>query len=44
MSAQRSPVLSFAQAIFGEHSPHRRTLRNWINNGKIRPMPIEVGC
>lgn len=43
MAAQLIPIADWAQAMFGEHMPHRHTLRNWITNGKIRPMPIKVG-
>ncbi|WP_321944659.1 excisionase [Burkholderia cenocepacia] len=43
MSAQLIPLSTWAELVFGEHSPHRHTLRNWINSGKIRPMPIKVG-
>jgi len=43
MSAQLIPVSDWAQTMFGERAPHRHTLRNWINNGKIWPMPTKVG-
>lgn len=43
MAAQLIPIATWAQLVFGEHMPHRHTLRNWINSGKIRPMPIKVG-
>ncbi|EMN5130202.1 hypothetical protein RVV79_003318 [Burkholderia contaminans] len=37
------PLSEWADEMFGEHAPHRHTLRNWVNNGKIRPVPIKVG-
>lgn len=43
MNAQLIPVRTWAQRIFGEHSPHPNTLLNWIHSGKILPVPIKVG-
>lgn len=43
MSAQLIPVSNWALAIFGDHQPHRNTLRNWIKNGRIRPLPRKIG-
>ncbi|WGS53519.1 excisionase [Paraburkholderia sp. D15] len=43
MAAQLIPLRTWAETLFGEHVPHRHTLRNWVNGGKIRPMPIKVG-
>lgn len=43
MAAQLIPLAAWASRMFGDHVPHRHTLRNWVNNGKIRPMPIKVG-
>lgn len=37
------PLQEWAIETFGKHAPHRHTLRNWVNSGKIRPMPIKVG-
>ncbi|WP_196798358.1 excisionase [Burkholderia territorii] len=37
------PLSVWAEEMFGEHMPHRHTLRNWVNNGKNRPVPIKVG-
>lgn len=43
MAAQLIPLSAWAEVVFGDRMPHRHTLRNWVNNGKIRPMPIKVG-
>jgi hypothetical protein len=43
MAAQLIPISIWAEQVFGEHMPHRHTLRNWVNNGKIRPMPVKIG-
>jgi predicted site-specific integrase-resolvase len=43
MAAQLIPLSVWAEAIFGEHKPHRNTLMNWIRNGRIRPVPRKVG-
>lgn len=37
------PLSVWAEETFGEYAPHRHTLRNWVNNGKIRPVPIKIG-
>jgi hypothetical protein len=37
------PVHVWAKQMFGEYAPHRHTLRNWVNAGKIYPMPVKVG-
>ncbi|MGK8202919.1 excisionase [Burkholderia cenocepacia] len=33
----------WAEEMFGEHMPHRHTLRNRVNSEKIHPIPIKVG-
>lgn len=43
MAAQLIPLRTWAETLFGEHMPHRHTLRNWVVNGKIWPMPTKVG-
>ncbi|MGF7131977.1 putative site-specific integrase-resolvase [Paraburkholderia sp. EB58] len=43
MAAQLIPLHEWAKALLGEKMPHRHTLRNWVNGGKIRPMPVKVG-
>jgi hypothetical protein len=43
MGVQLISLRNWAQALFGEQMPHRHTLRNWVNGGKIRPMPIKMG-
>jgi hypothetical protein len=42
MSTQLIPVSTWASAVFGEHQPHRNTLRNWIKNGRIHPVPRKI--
>ncbi|KVR46376.1 hypothetical protein WM11_31450 [Burkholderia ubonensis] len=37
------PLHVWAEQMFGDYAPHRHTLRNWIKNGKIHPVPIKVG-
>jgi hypothetical protein len=37
------PVSAWAEDVFGEYAPHPNTLRNWIRNGKILPVPVKVG-
>ncbi|MBR8142096.1 hypothetical protein KDW55_29050 [Burkholderia sp. AU19243] len=37
------PLQVWAMETFGAHAPHRHTLRNWVTNGKIRPVPVKVG-
>jgi hypothetical protein len=37
------PLSVWAQEMFGEHAPHRHTLRNWVVAGKIHPHPVKVG-
>lgn len=37
------PLQVWAIETFGAHAPHRHTLRNWVTNGKIRPVPVKVG-
>ncbi|CAL8474574.1 protein of unknown function [Caballeronia sp. S22] len=29
--------------MFGEHAPHRNTIRNWIRDGRIYPPPRKIG-
>ncbi|WP_088505081.1 excisionase [Burkholderia ubonensis] len=37
------PLNVWADQTFGEYAPHRHTLRNWVQAGKIHPVPIKVG-
>ncbi|WP_433693262.1 excisionase [Paraburkholderia phenoliruptrix] len=37
------PLSVWAEETFGEHAPHRHTLRNWVIAGKISPIPVKVG-
>ncbi|MDN7592369.1 excisionase [Burkholderia seminalis] len=37
------PISVWAEQTFGEYAPHRNTLRSWVRNGKIRPVPVKVG-
>ncbi|WP_322095136.1 excisionase [Paraburkholderia bannensis] len=37
------PLSEWAELMFGEHQPHRNTLRSWVQNGKIVPFPVQVG-
>ncbi|WP_244120589.1 excisionase [Burkholderia gladioli] len=37
------PLQVWAEQTFGEHAPHANTLRRWVRNGKILPVPIKVG-
>lgn len=41
--ARLIPVAEWAVEVFGEHKPHRHTIRNWIRNGLIRPCPKKIG-
>lgn len=36
-------LYEWAEAVFGEHQPHRQTLWKWIADGRIRPIPKKVG-
>ncbi|WP_244141814.1 excisionase [Burkholderia gladioli] len=37
------PLHVWAGQTFGEYAPHANTLRRWVRNGKILPVPIKVG-
>lgn len=37
------PLDVWAKLLLGEHSPHKNTLRNWVNNGRIYPAPRKIG-
>ncbi|WNC88825.1 hypothetical protein RI103_14070 [Paraburkholderia sp. FT54] len=37
------PVGVLAEETFGEYAPCANTLRNWVKNGLIYPMPARVG-
>lgn len=37
------PIAVWAEMVFGEYAPHRNTLRSWVQNGKILPLPVKVG-
>ncbi|QUN44755.1 hypothetical protein KEH56_24325 [Burkholderia cenocepacia] len=37
------PLHVWAEQMFGDYAPHRHTLRNWVEKGKIRPAPVKVG-
>lgn len=37
------PIRVWAEMMFGEHAPHKNTLRNWINSGRIHPRPRKIG-
>lgn len=37
------PLDVWAKLLLGEHAPHKNTLRNWVHNGRIYPMPVKIG-
>jgi|GEM_PF-1241411 len=37
------PVSVWAEMMFGEYAPGRKTLLNWAHNGKILPVPVKMG-
>jgi len=37
------PVAVWAEMVFGDYAPHPNTLRSWVRNGKILPVPVKVG-
>ena len=37
------PVTVWAEIVFGEYAPHPNTLRSWVRNGKVLPVPVKVG-
>ncbi|WP_220810456.1 excisionase [Noviherbaspirillum aridicola] len=37
------PLQVWADLLMGEHAPHKNTLRNWVNSGRIHPRPVKIG-
>lgn len=37
------PLDVWAKLLMGDYAPHKNTLRNWVNSGRIHPRPVKIG-